>query len=587
MKFTRLLLSTRKESVSSIDVYSQELLVRAGYIRQLSAGIFSSLHLAQRTLRKIEDILREEMDAIGGVEISMPVVHPADIWKKTKRYDDIDDSLVRFTDRAKRDMVLGMTHEEVVASLAKTEIATYKQLPKLVYQLQTKFRDEARSRGGLIRVREFIMKDSYSLDTSWEGLEKQYQAHYDAYFRMFGRAGLPVIAIKSDVGMMGGRIAHEYMYIADIGEDTIFICESTGYKANKEIATIKKPVIAKEDAKPLEKVHTPGAKTIADLAEFLQMDKDQFGKVVMYSGYVNNEEIAIMAVVPGDMEVNPVKLQNLVKSKYLNPASAEEFKATGAVPGYASPVGVNKDKVIVVADDMVVAKNNLVLGANEEDYHSKNVCYGRDYEADFVGDIINAYDGALAPNAESDSDVLRSVRGVEAGNIFQLGTKYTEAMEARFTDSDGKSKPIIMGSYGIGVGRMLGCLAEEYHDDRGLMLPITVAPFEVIIVGLLDNTEVQEKAESLYQSLKDAKVDVLYDDRTSKMARAGEKFGDADLIGIPIRLTVSKRSIKQDGVEVKLRKEQDSEMVSFDEIVSFVQNKVASLKEEIDQNIQS
>jgi prolyl-tRNA synthetase len=580
MKFTKLLLSTRKESVSGIDVHSQDLLVRAGYIRQLSSGIFSSLHFGQRTFKKIENILREEMNAIGGVEISMPVVHPAEIWKKTQRYDDIDDSLVRFTDRAKRDMVLGMTHEEVVASLAKSEIETYKQLPKLIYQIQTKFRDEARSRGGLIRVREFVMKDSYSLDTSWDGLEKQYQAHYEAYFRMFERAGLPVMAIKSDVGMMGGKVAHEYMYITDIGEDTIFICENTGYKANKEIASIKKPEITPEDPKTLEKISTPGTKTIDDLSNLLGLDKSMFGKVVMYAGLVDNQEVLVMSVVPGNMEVNPVKLQNLVKSKYLNPASDNEIRAVGIVPGYASPINADKEKVIVVVDEMIAAKNNLVFGANEENFHLKNVCFKRDYETSYVGDIISAYDGALAPNAQSDDDILRSVRGVEAGNIFQLGTKYTEALGANFMDIDGRPKPIIMGSYGIGVGRMLGCLAEEYHDDKGLLLPISVAPFEVVIVGLLDNQEVQEKAELLYQSLIEANVDVLYDDRSSKMARAGEKFSDADLIGIPIRLTVSKRSIKQDGVELKLRNSNELEIISFTDVLEVVQRIVESLKKE-------
>lgn len=535
---------------------------------------------------KIKNILREEMDAIGGVEISMPVVHPAEIWKKTGRYDDIDESLVRFSDRAKRDMVLAMTHEEVVSWLAKTDISTYKQLPKLVYQIQTKFRDEARPRAGLIRVREFEMKDSYSLDTSWEGLEKQYYAHYDAYFRMFIRAGLPVIAIESDVGMMGGKVAHEYMYITEVGEDTIFICESTGYMANKEVANVKKVYPEPSEQLPLEKKHTPGTKTIEEVANFLGLTPKNCGKVVFFSGLIDGEEKVIMAVVRGDMEVNPIKLQKICKSKYLFPAEEAQIRSVGSVPGYATPAGIDRSKTVVVVDDLVAKTNNLVLGANEEDHHFVNVCYGRDYEADHVADIIAAYDGALAPNAKSDSDALRSVRGVEVGNIFQLGTKYSEGLEANFTDSDGKGKPIIMGSYGIGVGRLLACVAEEYNDDNGLIMPISVAPYEVILLGLLDNEEVTEAAEKLYADLKEAGLDVLYDDRGSKVARAGEKFNDADLIGIPIRIMISKRSLKNGGVELKLRSAAEKEIIQLDQIVNKTQELKAELFRKINEKLE-
>ncbi len=587
MKYSQLLLSTRKESVSNVDIFSQELLVRAGYIRQLSTGIFTALHFGQRSFRKIEQILREEMDYIGGVEISMPVVHPAEIWKQTGRYDAIDESLVRFTDRAGRGMVLGMTHEEVVAILARSEITTYKQLPLMVYQIQTKFRDEARSRGGLIRVREFVMKDSYSLDISWEGLTKQYRAHYEAYFRIFTRVGLPVVAIESDVGMMGGRIAHEYMYLTGIGEDTIFICENTGYRANKEVATFSKPVPPDEDPQPLEKVYTPGTKTIADLANFLGTTPERCGKVVLYTGKMGDQEKLIMAVVRGDMEVNQVKLQNLIKVKELTPATAEEVEAVGAVAGYASPVGVDRDQVLVVVDDLLVESMNLVMGANEENHHLINVCYEREYEAEVVGDIVNAFDGALAPDAESESDTLQSVRGVEVGNIFQLGTKYTEGLGANYMDETGRYQPIIMGSYGIGVGRLLGCIAEEYHEERGLILPITIAPYEVSMVGLLDKPEIEEAANQVYQQLLEAGIEVLYDDRSSKEASAGEKFSDADLIGIPIRLTISRRSLKQGGVEIKLRRETDREVILLDQVVSKAQETISMLKQEIAERVES
>ena len=575
------MLSTRKETVSQVSIKSQELLIRAGFIRQLSAGIFSSLHLAHRSLTKIGAILRKEMNGIGGVEVSLPIVHPASLWKRTKRYQEIDESLLRFTDRAGREMVLGMTHEEVVASLAKSEISSYRQLPKLIYQLQTKFRDEARPRGGLIRVREFTMKDSYSLDTSWEALQLQYDAHYEAYLRMFARVGLPVMVIQSDVGMMGGKVAHEYMYITEIGEDTIFLCDSSGYRANKEVATIQKNYPAATDPLPLGEVHTPGTKTIEDLANYLESTAESCGKVVFFSAEVEGMQKVILAVVRGDMEVNEVKLQNLIRSKTLEPATDEEIRAIGAAPGYASPIGIDREKAIVVVDDLIPPSMNLIVGANKEHYHLRNACYGRDFEADFVGDIINAFDGALAPNAQTDEDRLRSVRGVEVGNIFQLGTKYTEALEARFIDRDGRPKPIVMGSYGIGVGRLLGCLAEEYHDELGLHLPISVAPYQVMLVGLLENDEVKEQAEKLYEQLKAHKVEVLFDDRHIKLARPGEKFADADLIGLPIRLTISKRSLKNGGVELKLRTGMERQLVPLEEVCARVLGLIGELMEEL------
>jgi prolyl-tRNA synthetase len=579
MRVSQLLATTRKELSNTYGIKSQDLLVQAGYIRPLAAGIFSSMHFAHRTFQKIEQILREEMNRIGGVEITMPVVHPADLWRKTGRYYDIDESLVRFEDRGGRDLVLAMTHEEVVASIAYSDLKTYRQFPKLVYQIQTKFRDEARSRGGLIRVREFVMKDSYSLDTNWEGLQKQYDAHYEAYHRIYQRAGLPVISIQSDVGMMGGKVAHEYMYITEMGEDTIFICENTGYKANREIASMKKPVPTEEPLQPLQKVHTPGTKTIEDVANFLGVEASRCGKVVFFSGMVNGGEKVIMAIVRGDMEVNQNKLQNLVKSKYLIPATEEEIEKIGSVPGYATPIGIDRTDVILVIDDLAAASPNLVLGANELNHHMQNVCYGRDYEADHVGDIVNAFEGALAPDAKTEQDVLRAFRGVEVGNIFQLGSKYTDGLEALYMDENGRRQSIIMGSYGIGVGRLLGCLAEEYHDENGLKLPIQVAPYEVMIVALLDNEEVINAAEKVYQVLLDTGVEVLFDDRHKKVARAGEKFADADLIGIPLRVTISSRSLKNGGVEIKLRTESSGEVYPIEETLDVVQNRIAQLKE--------
>ncbi|PHN03584.1 proline--tRNA ligase [Flavilitoribacter nigricans] len=578
MRFTHLFSKTLREEQKDADAVSHNLLLRAGYVRQLAAGIFSYLHFGLRTMRKIEQILREEMDRIGGDEISMPVVHPAELWQKTNRWYDIDESLVRFKDRGDRDMVLAMTHEEVVATLASREIDSYKHLPKLVYQIQTKFRDEARARGGLIRVREFTMKDSYSLDTDMGGLQKQYDAHYHAYFKIFERIGLPAIAILSDTGMMGGQVAHEYMYVTPIGEDTIFICEESGYMANKEVATIRK-VYEDKAPLPLEKVFTPQKKTIADLADFLGKEARETGKVVFYKGQVGEDEKVIMALVRGDMEVNPIKVQKLGKIMKMEPATEADIVAIQSVPGYASPIGIDRSRVLVIADELVAKTNNLVVGANETDYHLINACHGRDFTADMVGDIVAAFDGALCPISEPDSGhTLHSVRGIEIGNIFQLGTKYTEALGAMFMDVSGRPQPIVMGSYGIGVGRLLACLCEEHHDENGLILPISVAPYQVHLVGLLEGEATELAAEQLYRDLQAAGIEVIFDDRHKKTASPGVKFSDADLIGIPIRVTVSKRSLKEGGVELKLRREEERSIVPLEEILDRVKTAIDSLQ---------
>lgn len=576
MRLSQVLFKSSKQDYKDVEVQSQNYLMRAGYIRQLASGIFSYLHFGQRSLKKIEQVLKEEMNRIGGDEICMPVVHPADIWKTTKRWYEIDESLVRFQDRSGRDMVLAMTHEEVIADLCVTEIDSHKQLPKLVYQVFTKFRDEARARGGLIRVREFTMKDSYSLDKDVEGMVKQYIAHYNSYFRIFARVGLPVVAIQSDTGMMGGRMAHEYMYITPIGEDTIFISDDKKYKANKEIATFKKEAGAQQE-QPLEKILTPNVKTIADLAAFMQLPESAMCKAVFYTATIGDSEKVILLLVTGDMEVNTVKVEKIIKTDKYRASTVEEIAAIGAVAGFASAIGIDRKKCMVIADDLVAASLDLVAGANETDYHLKHVAYGRDFTADVVADIVNAYDGAPSPHVNDTGSVLHSVRGIEVGNIFQLGTKYTEATGAVFTAEDGTRKPIVMGSYGIGVGRLLACVAEEYHDDKGLNLPISIAPYQVILVALPDTPEIAAAADALYESLKAAGVEVLYDDRDGKTASAGVKFADAELIGIPVRITVSKRSIQNGGAEVKLRKGGDAEIVALDTTPERIKGIVAEL----------
>jgi prolyl-tRNA synthetase len=565
-----------KEAPADAEIPSHQLLVRAGYIRQLSAGIFSCLPLAQRSLKKIETILREEMDAIGGQELSMPVVHPAEPWKQTGRWDAIDATMVRFQDRGGRDMLLAMTHEEIVASLARTEIRSYKQLPQMVYQIQTKFRDEARSRGGLIRVREFIMKDAYSLDLDDAGLAKQYVSQYDAYFRIFARAGLPVIAVRSDVGMMGGKVAHEFMYVTPIGEDTLVRCKSCAYAANREVARFNKGPPASEPARPMEKVATPNATSIQAVAEALKVAPTAIAKAVFFMGDLGGGKARlVVAVVRGDMEVNLTAVQNLAGAGALRPAHDSEIRAAGVEPGYGSPIGIKRPGPFVVVDDWVAASTNLVAGANERGFHVINACCGRDYQADAVGPVAAAYDGATCKVC---GGTLELTRGVEVGNIFKLGTRYSAALGARYLDEQGKEHPVVMGSYGIGVGRLLACVAEHHRDDRGLALPISVAPYQVSLISLANEEATAATAERIYGELRAAGVEVLFDDRK---VSAGVKFSAADLRGIPLRLLVSDRSLKNGEVELKRRTAAEGRMLPAEGIVQKVLQEIQALKDEL------
>jgi prolyl-tRNA synthetase len=583
MRFSQLFSQTLREAPAEADVEGHKLLLRAGYIRQLGAGIFSYLPLAQRSLRKIENIIRDEMNKIGGQEITMPVVHPANLWKETNRWYEIGDELTRFTDRAERDMVLAMTHEEVIADLVRKEISSYKQLPVLLYQIQTKWRDEPRARGGLIRVREFTMKDSYSLDKDEEGLDKQYRAHYQAYFNIYRRCGLDkVIAVASDTGMMGGKLAHEYMYLTSIGEDTLLICEETGYAANREVAKFLKAKAAAEEAKSLEKVLTPNCKTIEDLANFLKIPKAKTAKAVFFMGIFleGQEEIEklVFGIVRGDMELNETKLRNLSKAKDLRPATEEEIRAIGAVAGFASPIGIQREKTVILVDESIVDSPNLVTGANEAEYHYLNSNYGRDYTADFVGDIASARAGDTTIDGKG---ILKEVRGVEVGNIFKLGTRYTAALGASFSDENGERKAVIMGSYGIGVGRLLACVAEDYHDDYGLKLPISIAPYQVHLVALFGG-EAGNVAESIYSELQAAGIEVIYDDRDE---RAGVKFNDADLIGLPIRLTVGQKTLDKGGIELKHRDEKEHRLVSREALLQEIRAEIQKLYASIEATL--
>ncbi len=582
MRMSKLFSQTLREAPSDVEVASHQLLLRAGFIRPLAAGIFSYLPLARRSLTKVENIMRHEMDAIGGQEITMPVVHPAELWKETGRWYQIDAELGRFYDKSGRDMVLAMTHEEVVGDLVRKEIQSYRQLPRLIYQIQTKWRDDPRPRAGMIRAREFPMKDSYSLDADWDGLDAQYRAHYQAYFNIFTRSGLPVIAVKADVGMMGGSLAHEFMYLTGIGEDTLLLCDHCGYSANRQIARFKKTAAEAEPLKPIEKVATPDTKTIDDLAALLKVPKARTAKAVFMVASVgegdNEVNRFVFAVVRGDMEVNETKLANVVKAKSLRPAQDDEIRATGAEPGYASPIGVKN--AFVVVDESVAKSPNLVAGANEAGFHLLNVNYGRDFQADVVADIAAAGEGDACPNC---GQPMRTSRGVEVGNIFKLGTRYSDALGCRYLDKDGKSKPVVMGSYGIGVGRLLSCIAEEHHDEYGLLWPISVAPYQVHLMMLgNEDSEPAKLAARLYTDLQSAGIEVLFDDRQET---PGVKFADADLIGIPIRLTVSERALKQGGVEFKLRRDKDKSIVPVDTLAAKLKAEIAALQAEIDAKL--
>ena len=595
MRMSQLFSQTLREAPTEAEVPSHQLLVRAGFIRQLATGIFSYLPLGRRVLTKIENIMRKEMDAIGGQELTMPVVHPADIWQETQRWYKIGSEMGRFKDKSGRDMVLAMTHEEVVADLVRKEIRSYRQLPALIYHIQTKWRDDPRPRAGLIRVREFTMKDSYSLDADWEGLDRQYRAHYQAYYDIFHRCALPVQAVKSDVGMMGGSLAHEFMYLNPIGEDTLLICNSCGYSANRQIARFRKAPIPAEEPKPIEKVPTPGTKTIEALADYLGIPKSKTAKAVFVVASLQQGKETVnrlvFAIVRGDMEVNETKLANALAAKEIRPAREDEISAVGAVPGYASPIGIKG--VLVVVDDSLPGSPNLVAGANKAGFHLRNVNYGRDFQADVVADITAVEEGSACPQCGSP---LHTLRGVEVGNIFKLGTWFSEAMGCYFLDQDGKSRPVIMGSYGIGSGRLMACIAEAHHDEDGLVWPVSVAPYQVHLLALAGKERTQgtenlgdeidltpeEIAGQVYQEFMAAGIEVLYDDRNES---PGVKFKDADLIGLPIRVTVSERSLKAGGIEFKRRDSREKTIVPIAGLPGKVRADLQMLEDEIARSV--
>ncbi|HEY6537778.1 MAG TPA: proline--tRNA ligase [Candidatus Dormibacteraeota bacterium] len=548
MRVSQLFGATRRTAPSD-DLISHQLLLRAGFLQQLATGLYSLLPVGWRTEQKLRQILREEMNAIGGQEVFLPVVQPGELWQRSGRWNTIDQALLRFQDRRGRDMVLALSHEEVVAELAAANVSSYRDLPRIVYQIQTKFRDEPRSRGGLLRTREFSMKDAYSLDRDQGGLERSYVAHYRAYFRIAARAGIPVAAVLSDVGVMGGHLAHEFIYLTDAGEDTLVFCDSCRYAANQEVAEVRLPEQETEAERVLEEVETPGTATVAELAAFLKVDPSRIAKSVAFMAELERGQPAhlVLALVPGPAEVNLARLRSATAAVDLRPATPEEVERSGAVPGYMSPLGLAPGTAIVVADEALTRRRNLVTGANRSGWHLRNFNLARDAPAASVTRLAAAAAGDPCANCGA---ALRIRRGIEYGNIFQLGTAYATSLGALYDDELGQQRPIVMGSYGIGLGRLLACVAEEHHDDRGLALPIGVAPFEVSLIAVGQDQPVRELAESTYRELVGKGVEVLYDDRD---ASAGVKFADADLRGIPLRVTISPRSLQAGGAEFKRR----------------------------------
>lgn len=568
MHISKLFGKTQREIPAEADTISHQLLLKAGMIRQLAAGVYSYLPLAWRVMSKIEAIIRDEMNKAGGQELSMPVLQPIELWQKTGRDAAFGKGLFTLYDRKERQLALGPTHEEVVTELVSHNVQSYRDLPLLLYQIQTKFRDEPRARGGLIRVREFLMKDLYSFDADDEGLAQSYDRMLNAYHNLYKRCGLPAMLIEADSGAIGGKDSHEFMVATESGEDEIIYCDSCDYAANSEKATSVKDKAESGQPLPLEEVATPGYKTIEEVSTFLGVPDKQTLKAVFYIA----DGKMIFVAIRGDIGVNEIKLKNLLRCTELRMAGEDEVKAAGIVAGSASPIGLKDIKII--ADESVNSGSNFVAGANKADTHLKNVNYPRDFKADIIADIALACAGDGCPRCGGK---LLATQGIEIGHIFKLGTFLSEKLGASYIDATGVSRPIIMGCYGIGLGRLLAAIVELNHDDKGIIWPMSVAPYQVYLCPLyMENAEVVKAVEHLYAGLEKQGLEVLFDDRAES---PGIKFNDADLLGIPVRVTVSPRTLEKGSVELKLRTEKKAELVSLEiaveEIKKYVKKSIA------------
>lgn len=567
---------TRKEDPADAEVVSHKLLVRGGYIRQLARGIYDYLPMAWRSIRKIEAVIREEMNRAGAQEVMLPAVQPAELWKESNRWDEYGPELLRFKDRKDGEFCFGPTHEEVITDLVRGEINSYKQLPLNLYQIQTKFRDEIRPRFGLMRGREFIMKDAYSFDADLETAEESYEAMFAAYERICDRLGFEYRAVEADTGNIGGSLSHEFQVLAETGEDEIVSCPDCGYAANVEKAKVRrdKAQRSEDDFAPMETVDTPGARTIEEVCDFLDVPAEKLVKTLIY--HAGDQLVAIL--LRGDHGANEVKvaaaLQEAgIETTELGLASdAQIEEVTGAPVGFSGPVDLD---IPVVADYSLRAMSNFVVGANKADAHHTNVNWGRDFEPEAFADIREARAGDTCAEC---GGTLESHRGIEVGHVFLLGDKYSQSMEAMFLDENGKHQPLQMGCYGIGVSRILAAVVEQNHDDNGIIWPMPIAPYQVHMTVLhIDNEEVMAAADQIYDQLRDAGVEVVMDDRD---AGFGAKFNDADLIGIPVRLTLGSRGISNGNVEVKWRHEDDSRDIAVDDVADEVETMVADAMED-------
>ncbi|WP_136810611.1 proline--tRNA ligase [Desulfosediminicola flagellatus] len=564
MRYSQLLLPTLKETPAEAEVISHRLMLRAGFMRKLTSGVYSYLPYGLAAIRRVEAIVREEMNRAGAQELMMPMVQPADLWRETGRYEKYGPELLRFHDRHNRESCLGPTHEEVITDIVRRELHSYRDLPINLYQIQTKFRDEIRPRFGLMRGREFIMKDAYSFDTDDAGAEVAYGKMFEAYKRVFKRCGLEFRAVQADSGAIGGNFSHEFMVLADTGEDTIVVCKDCEYAANMEKAEVKSSAAPSDVAlADLEKIETPGKRKVDIVCDFMGITPDQLVKTMVY--IADGQPVAVL--VRGDREVEEVKLKNLIGAADVEMAEDKAvFDATGVPTGYLGPVGI---PVRIFADQEVAAMRNFVVGANEKNYHMKNVNIGRDFEVEAVADLRQITTDDPCPAC---GGTLELTEGIEVGHIFKLGTGYSESMQALFQDSDGQEKPFVMGCYGIGVSRVVAAAIEQNHDENGIVFPVPLAPFQVTVLNLGGKDEaITQAAEKLYSDLQQVGIDVLLDDRDE---RPGSKFKDADLLGIPFRVTVGKSLTKNGVIEVRRRRDGFTEEISPEQVVELLQKRL-------------
>ena len=565
MRLSKMFLPTERRDRAEAVVASHRLMIRAGMIRQLTSGVYSYLPLGLRAVRKVARIVREEMDRAGAQEVLLPALQPADLWRESGRWDRFGPELMRLKDRNEREFCLGPTHEEVITDLVRREVRSYRQLPVNLYQIQTKFRDERRPRFGVMRGREFTMKDGYSFDATEEGAEESYRRMYEAYCRIFERCGLRFRAVEADTGAMGGSFSHEFMVLADSGEDAIMICNECPYAANSERAEVAAPVIPpiREEPLPLEKVSTPGMRTVEEVCGYLGVGPESLIKTLIY----RTEGAPVAVLVRGDREANEAKIRRAVGCSDLELADEALIqRVTGAPVGFAGPVGLGSGspwgRIEILADQEIKGMANAVVGANEADAHLIHANSPRDFQVDRYGDFRLAVAGDLCPRC--GHGVLEQWRGIEVGHIFKLGTKYSEAMGATFQDEGGVERPMIMGCYGIGIERTVAAAIEQNHDEDGIIFPMGIAPFQVIVLCLQpERAEVMEVSESLYRRLLQAGVEVLLDDRQE---RPGTKFKDADLIGIPLRVNVGERMVGQGKVELRHRATGQVEVLAVDDL---------------------